>query len=112
MFLRSAESCRLTQIGDGAVGTVADIDLMDGQSGDFYQGTGIIHIRVAGHLGFQAADIHFETVDGAASLTTMPAAPTIGDESGGSRRLSKDLRNVEEQMILDALETAATNPPP
>ncbi|MGD8957912.1 MAG: sigma-54 dependent transcriptional regulator [Chromatiaceae bacterium] len=56
-----------------------------------------------GHIG--AADIHFETVDGAASLTTMPAAPTTGDESGGSRRLSKDLRNVEEQMILDALRS-------
>jgi two-component system response regulator FlrC len=47
-------------------------------------------------------DVHFEQLDGDA-----PMAPVAGDPMQGvdasNRRLNNDLRNVEEQMILDAL---------
>ena len=51
----------------------------------------------------RAADIHFEMVDGEAPAlaAASPAAP--GDDTLGRGRLNSDLRNVEEQMILDAL---------
>ena len=47
-------------------------------------------------------DIHFEQLDGAPPPATRPAAdPSAVDVSPS--RLNSDLRNVEEQMILDAL---------
>ncbi len=55
----------------------------------------------------RVADIHFESLDGTAP---RPAAPAVGgdpeaDDAGVRGRLTEDLRNVEEQMILDALRT-------
>ncbi|MGB5452939.1 MAG: sigma-54 dependent transcriptional regulator [Sedimenticolaceae bacterium] len=48
-----------------------------------------------------AADIHFEILDGE-SPALVPATPA-GDDGPGKSRLNHDLRNVEEQLILDAL---------
>jgi two-component system response regulator FlrC len=56
----------------------------------------------------RAADIHFEALDGVAPGSAPPAlqaAAAAGDEAATDRRLSDDLRNVEEQMILDALRS-------
>ena len=57
--------------------------------------------------GIRAADIHFEVLDGdvAVAIGTMPQAPAaaVFDDAMGKGRLNDDLRNVEEQMILDAL---------
>ena len=52
-----------------------------------------------------AVDIHFEALDGAAAAPSagMPTLPD--DDNPADRRLSDDLRNVEEQMILDALRS-------
>ena len=50
-----------------------------------------------------AADIHFEMVDGEAPALAVTSSATPGDEALGRGRLNSDLRNVEEQMILDAL---------
>jgi len=51
----------------------------------------------------RAADIHFEVLDGE---VPVPAAPAAGsDDGGGKGRLTSDLRNVEEQIILDALRS-------
>jgi len=50
-----------------------------------------------------AADIHFESVDGEAPALAVAAPAAVGDEMQGRGRLNSDLRNVEEQMILDAL---------
>lgn len=52
----------------------------------------------------QVDDIHFEVLDG----EPRPAAPSVvqqgvSDYSTSKNRLNSDLRNVEEQMILDAL---------
>jgi len=49
------------------------------------------------------ADIHFEANDGEIPSSAAPAA--AGDDPAGRGRLNDDLRNVEEQMILDALRT-------
>jgi two-component system response regulator FlrC len=48
-----------------------------------------------------ASDIHFGAVDG----DTPAIAPAVpgGDEAQGKKRLTDDLRSVEEQIILDAL---------
>ncbi|MCB1785283.1 MAG: sigma-54-dependent Fis family transcriptional regulator [Chromatiaceae bacterium] len=54
----------------------------------------------------RAADVHFEALDGevpSAAPTATPASAAI-DEAAKSR-LTDDLRNVEEQMILDALRS-------
>jgi two-component system response regulator FlrC len=51
----------------------------------------------------QAADLHFEGIDAGAPAAGIPAV--AAEEAAGSGRLSDDLRNVEEQMILDALRT-------
>jgi two-component system response regulator FlrC len=47
-------------------------------------------------------DIHFEHLDGAPPAATGPAAVTPAVDPSPNR-LNSDLRNVEEQMILDAL---------
>ena len=49
------------------------------------------------------AEIHFEQVDGETPPLTGTASPPAGAEDSGRGRLNSDLRNVEEQMILDAL---------
>jgi len=50
-----------------------------------------------------AADIHFEIVDGEVSAKAKAVPAPVSDEALGKGRLNSDLRNVEEQMILDAL---------
>jgi len=50
-----------------------------------------------------AADIHFEAHDGEIPSPAASAATT--EDLAGRGRLNDDLRNVEEQMILDALRT-------
>jgi len=52
----------------------------------------------------EAAHIHFEMLDGDVPATPngLPAN-TVSDDASGKNRLNSDLRNVEEQMILDAL---------
>ncbi len=52
-----------------------------------------------------ASDIHFEAVDGENTALTETASTADAEETGGRGRLSSDLRNVEEQMILDALRS-------
>ncbi len=53
-----------------------------------------------------ASDIHFETLDGDFAPASSAAASTdAGNEPTGKGRLTDDLRNVEEQMILDALRS-------
>jgi two-component system response regulator FlrC len=47
------------------------------------------------------SDIHFETVEQVPLSCTAAAA--LDDDGGARGRLTDDLRNVEEQMILDAL---------
>jgi len=49
------------------------------------------------------ADIHFEMLDGQANA--LAAVPPAVDDPAGKGRLTDDLRNVEEQMILDALRS-------
>jgi len=51
-----------------------------------------------------ASDIHFETLDQALPVSAT-AADASTDDGAGNRRLTDDLRNVEEQMILDALRS-------
>jgi len=51
-------------------------------------------------------DIHFETLDGEApAMAPAGTCAPASDESTGKSRLNSDLRNVEEQMILDALRS-------
>lgn len=50
----------------------------------------------------QAADIHFEGLDGEIASSVANTGSPV-DEEPARNRLSSDLRNVEEQMILDAL---------
>jgi two-component system NtrC family response regulator len=52
-----------------------------------------------------AVDIHFEALDGAAAPLPAGGPPLPDDDNTADRRLSDDLRNVEEQMILDALRS-------
>ncbi len=51
----------------------------------------------------RAADVHFEMLDGDAPVAHHYADTPGSDETVARGRLTKDLRNVEEQMILDAL---------
>ena len=52
----------------------------------------------------QAADIHFEALDGEFAVPAMPpGAEPITDCANAKNRLTDDLRSVEERMILDAL---------
>jgi two-component system response regulator FlrC len=51
----------------------------------------------------RAADIHFEQLDGASPPRPFEPGAEPTTASSGAGRLNKDLRNVEEQMILDAL---------
>ncbi|MCB1789945.1 MAG: sigma-54-dependent Fis family transcriptional regulator [Gammaproteobacteria bacterium] len=51
-----------------------------------------------------ATDIHFEALDGEPSASLMAAGDSLlSEDSNSKKRLPDDLRNVEEQMILDAL---------
>ena len=50
-----------------------------------------------------APDIHFEALDGEMVSAVSPAPADSGEDAAGKGRLNDDLRNVEEQMILDAL---------
>jgi len=50
-----------------------------------------------------APDIHFEALDGEMASAVSPAPADSGEDAAGKGRLNDDLRNVEEQMILDAL---------
>jgi two-component system response regulator FlrC len=51
----------------------------------------------------RAADIHFEQLDGVSPPGPFESCAEPTAVSSGAGRLNKDLRNVEEQMILDAL---------
>jgi len=51
----------------------------------------------------RGADVHFEQLDGAAPPASPAAFADQDAPPAGAGRLNKDLRNVEEQMILDAL---------
>jgi two-component system response regulator FlrC len=53
----------------------------------------------------RSADIHFEALDGAAVPPPGAGLVPPADDNAVDRRLSDDLRNVEEQMILDALRS-------
>ncbi len=48
-------------------------------------------------------DIHFEQLDGVPTARAVPEVIADGSLVNGHGRLTKDLRSVEEQMILDAL---------
>ena len=50
-----------------------------------------------------APDIHFEALDGEMASAASTAPTDRGEDAAGNGRLTDDLRNVEEQMILDAL---------
>jgi two-component system response regulator FlrC len=50
-----------------------------------------------------AADICFESIDGEMQTAPLPETVTTAGDAGARSRLTDDLRNVEEQMILDAL---------
>jgi two-component system response regulator FlrC len=51
----------------------------------------------------RGADIHFEHLDVMPPHTSLHETEVGDDAAGGRGRLNSDLRNVEEQMILDAL---------
>jgi two-component system response regulator FlrC len=51
----------------------------------------------------RAVDIHFEQIDGVSPPGPFESCAEPTAVSSGAGRLNKDLRNVEEQMILDAL---------
>ena len=51
----------------------------------------------------EAPDIHFEALDGEMASAASPSSVDSGEDAAGKGRLTDDLRNVEEQMILDAL---------
>ena len=52
----------------------------------------------------RAVDVHFEALDGAAARVSGPTGELAASDDANSKKcLTDDLRNVEEQMILDAL---------
>ena len=53
----------------------------------------------------RAADVHFESLDGKLTVAAQADAPPVDEDAAGKGRLTDDLRNVEEQMILDALRS-------
>lgn len=54
-----------------------------------------------------AEDIHFEQLDGV-TPTPVFRAPEANEDSGSGKRLSDDLRSVEEQLIIDALRNGGS----
>ena len=53
----------------------------------------------------RAADIHFEAADDETPALAQAAPPAVAEDNVARGRLTSDLRNVEEQMILDALRS-------
>ena len=53
----------------------------------------------------RAADVHFEVADNGSPAPADAAVQGIGEDTAARGRLSADLQNVEEQMILDALRS-------